>query len=281
MTLNLNLNLDALREKLAEQEKTNNYVDDRFYTVKRDDHGNAVVYMRFLPPPQGEDMPWVLVYRHFFELNGMWVVGNCPTTIGEKCPVCEYNSELWRSNDEVLREKVRKQKRRKNYIANVYIEKDKNNPENNGKVFLFRFGPKIFDYIKNAIQPEFDDQEPFNPFDPINGRPLILRARVFEKQVQYDRSEWGAPTPMFGGDEEKIMSVLEKTYSLKEFLDPSQFDAKQLEERLQKALGNTNTPKSADEADEIEIDNDAPASGETNGGNGDDDLERFRQLLNS
>ncbi len=284
MLNNLNLNLDALKQRLHETEKTKQ-TDDRFYRLKRDDNGNGVAYLRWLPSTKDE-MPWAFYYRHWFQLNGIWVYGGCPTTIGEKCPVCEYNSTLWRTGDPALQNQVRRQSRQKRYVANIFIIDDKNVPQNNGKVFLFEFGPKIFGYIKDAIDPEFPDQEPFNPFDPVNGRNFILRARVFEKQVQYDRSEWGAPEPLFGGNEEKIMEVINKTYGLSEFIEPSKFDANALAERLEKAIGSSNAKPRAEEDDEPEINvavekAASPTTTNATAGNdgSDDDLEKFRQLL--
>ena len=161
--------LGSLTAKLVSQvEKMNkgsNGVDDRLWKPEVDKAGNGYAVIRFLPAPDGEDLPWAKLYTHAFQASGGWYIENSLTTLGQKDPVSEHNSQLWNSGVDSDKEVARKQKRKLSYYSNVYVVKDPSNPANEGKVFLFRYGKKIFDKITAAMQPEFEDEQAINPFD--------------------------------------------------------------------------------------------------------------------
>jgi hypothetical protein len=215
--------------------------DTRFWQPEVDKAGNGMAVIRFLPAPSvdGDDaLPWVRVFSHGFQGPGGWLIDNCLTTVGEKCPVCEHNSVLWNSGIEANKEIVRKQKRKLNYIANVLIVSDPKHPENEGQVKLFKFGKKIFDKITEAMNPDFEDETPVNPFDLWEGANFKLKIRKVEGYRNYDKSEFDKSEALFGGDDEKLEKLWKSEYSLKDFTDKKHFKSfDQLKGRLDKVLG--------------------------------------------
>jgi hypothetical protein len=220
--------------------------DTRFWQPEVDKSGNGMAIIRFLAAPavDGDDaLPWVRIFNHGFQGPGGWLIDNCLTTVNEKCPICEHNSTLWNSGIEANKEIVRKQKRKLSYVANVLIISDPKHPENEGQVKLFKFGKKIFDKITEAMNPEFEDESPVNPFDFWEGANFKLKIRNVEGYRNYDKSEFDSPTALFGGDDEKLEALWKKEYSLKEFLDPKNFKSyDQLKGRLDKVLGLEGAP---------------------------------------
>ncbi|NBV27785.1 hypothetical protein EBS02_02030 [bacterium] len=174
--------LGSLTAKLVKEvEKLNtgeSGADDRFWKPEVDKVGNGFATIRFLPAPDGEDLPWSKVWSHAFQGPGGWYIENSLTTLGQKDPVSEYNRGLWNSGNEKDKETVRKQKRKLSYYSNIYVVKDPSNPQNEGKIFLYKFGKKIFDKIMGAMQPEFDDEEAINPFDFWQGANFKLNFPV-------------------------------------------------------------------------------------------------------
>ncbi|NBW23058.1 MAG: single-stranded DNA-binding protein [Caulobacteraceae bacterium] len=253
--------------------------DTRFWQPQVDKSGNGMAIVRFLPAPavDGDDaLPWVRLFSHGFQGPGGWLIDNCLTTLNQKCPVCEHNNMLWNSGVEANKEVVRKQKRKLNYIANVLIVSDPKNPENEGQVKLFKFGKKIFDKISEAMNPEFEDETPVNPFDFWEGSNFKLKIRNVEGYRNYDKSEFDSPEPLFGGNDEKLEAIWKKEYSLQEFLDPKHFKAHEvLKARLEKVLGFEGAPiRSKAEEMIAKIDEDVDIS--TNGD--EDDLDYFKNL---
>jgi len=210
---------DALGKQFDTSKK--NTGDDRFYYPERDDQGNGYAIIRFLPT--GDDTPpFVKYYSHRFKgLNG-WFWNNCRTTLEEECPACELNRETvkpygnWDSTPDDVKQIVRKRKRALRYVSNIYVVKDTTHPENEGKVFLFQYGTKIMDKIKQAIKPEFEDEKPFDPFNPWTGANFTLKIRKVKGQTNYDSSEFKEVGPMLDSDEE-IEKVAEQLYDLSEF----------------------------------------------------------------
>ena len=143
--------LGSLTAKLVKEvEKMNNTggnADDRIWKLDVDKSGNGYAVIRFLPAPEGEDLPFVKLYSHAFQGPGGWFIENSLTTLGQKDPVSEHNSELWNSGSDANKEIARKQKRRLSYYSNIYVVSDPANPENEGKVFLYKYGKKIFDTV--------------------------------------------------------------------------------------------------------------------------------------
>ena len=234
-------NLDKLAkaiEQLNSAETSND--KDNFWKPEVDKAGNGYAVLRLLPSPavDGDDgLPWVKVFDHGFQGPGGWYIENSLTTLGQKDPVSEYNSQLWNSGIEANKEVARKQKRRLSYICNVYVVEDPKNPQNEGKVFLYKFGKKIFDKINEAMNPQFEDEKAVNPFDLWEGANFKLKIRNVEGYRNYDKSEFAASSALFD-DDEKLEEVWKKEYSLKEFLDPSKFKSyDELKGRLDKVLG--------------------------------------------
>jgi len=252
--------LGSLTDKLVKEvEKMNNNgssgEDTRFWkpVMGKDGVGSAVI--RFLPAPEGEDLPWVKMYSHGFQGSGGWFIENSLTTIGQKDPVSELNRTLWNSGNERDKETVRKQKRKLSYYSNIYVVKDPANPENEGKVFLFKFGKKIFDKILAAMQPEFDDEEPINPFDFWQGANFKLKLVKKDGYWNYDKSEFASVSPLLE-DDDALEAIWKKEYSLSALVAPDQFKSyEELEKRLNYVLGvGKVAPKSstADEEEEYE-----------------------------
>jgi len=215
--------------------------DERLWQPEVDAAGNGYAVIRFLDAPavDGEDaMPWVQVFSHGFQGPGGWYIENSLTTLGQKDPVSEYNTQLWNSGIEANKEIARKQKRRLTYISNVLVIKDTANPANEGKVFLYKYGKKIFDKIKEKIEPQFEDEKAVNPFSFWEGANFKLKIRKVEGYRNYDKSEFDNPSPLFDGDDDKIEKVWKSEYSLKEFLDPKHFKSyDELKSKLDRVLG--------------------------------------------
>jgi hypothetical protein len=233
--------LGSLTEKLVKEvEKMNTGsggADERFWKPEMDKTGVGSAIIRFLPAPEGEELPWVKMYSHAFQGTGGWYIENSLTTVGQKDPVSEYNRELWNSGSDKDKETVRKQKRKLSYYSNIYVIKDPAHPENEGKVFLFKFGKKIFDKILNAMQPEFEDEEPINPFDFWGGANFRLKIRKVEGYWNYDKSEFDSPSPLLD-DDDALEALWKKEYSLSAIVAPDQFKSyEDLEKRLKYVLG--------------------------------------------
>ena len=232
--------LGSLTSKLvAEVEKIgtkSNGADERLWKPSLDKSGNGYAVIRFLPAPEGEEVPWAKVYSHAFQGPGGWYIENSLTTVGQKDPVSEYNRDLWNSGSEADKETVRKQKRKLSYYSNIYVVKDPVNPENEGKVFLFKYGKKIFDKIMASMQPEFEDESPINPFDFWQGANFKLKIRKVDGYWNYDKSEFDYVDPLLD-DDDALESIWKKEYSLEEFVKPSNFKSyEELERRLNQVL---------------------------------------------
>lgn len=245
--------LESLNKKLASiSGNENKGADDRFWTPTVDKAGNGYAIIRFLPAPQDEDVPFVRMFDHGFQGPGGWYIENSLTTLGKEDPVSVYNSKLWNSGIEANKEIARKQKRRLHFISNIYVIQDPGNPSNEGKVFLYKYGKKIFDKLNEAMNPQFADEEAVNPFDLWAGANFKLKIRNVEGYRNYDKSEFDRPGPLLDDDSE-LETVWKKEHSLQAFLDPSNFKSyEELENRLMKALGETTSaprvaPKKAEE----------------------------------
>ena len=223
--------------------------DDRLWKLEVDKSGNGYAVIRFLPAPDGEDLPFVKLYSHAFQGPGGWYIENSLTTLGSKDPVSEYNSQLWNNGTDAGKDAARKQKRKLTYISNIYVVKDPANPENEGKVFLYKYGKKIFDKLTAAMQPEFEDEEAIDPFDFWQGANFKLKAKNVAGYRNYDSSEFTAVTPLLD-DDDALESVWKKENSLKEFIDADQFKSyDDLKKRLEYVLGSKRPTSSIEEED--------------------------------
>ena len=243
-------------EKIANpQSESNNKNDDRYWQPEVDKAGNGYAVIRFLAPPKGEELPWVRIWNHGFQgPTGKWYIENSLTTLGKQDPVSELNTELWNSGSEANKEVARKQKRKLTYITNILIVQDTKHPENEGKVFLYKFGKKIFDKIKDVAEPQFEDEKPLNPFDFWEGANFKLKIRNVEGYRNYDKSEFDSPSPV-SNDDSIIEAIWSKQHSLTAFLEPKNFKSyDDLKKKLTMVLSNGAPPvKPAESVDLDEV----------------------------
>jgi hypothetical protein len=241
-------------DKLKVGNSATQQTDERLWQPTKDKVGNAVAVIRFLPPALEEEIPWARVYSHGFQNKntGSWYIENCPTTIGQKCPLCEANTILWNTGLEKNKNVVRDRKRRLSYMSNILVISDPAMPENEGKVKLFRYGKKIFDKINSAMCPEFADMKPVNPFDPWEGANFKLRVRKYEGFTNYDKSEFSEPAVI--GDDDMIENLLKQTYPLAEFAEVKKFKSyDELKARLNKVLAEDVAVRENVEADDEDV----------------------------
>lgn len=231
--------VSAANEMTGGSTEKKSYGDDRFWKPTVDEGGNGYAVIRFLPAGEGQDLPWVRYWDHFFKgPSGQWYIEKSLTTVGQNDPVSELNSRLWNSGVEDDKEIARKQKRRLHYVSNILVVNDPSNPANNGKVFLYDFGKKIFDKIMDKMQPEFPGEEPVNPFDFWNGADFQLKIRNVAGYRNYDKSEFKAPSALYEADEVKLESTYNQMFDIAEFTDPASFKSyDELKGRLQVVLG--------------------------------------------
>jgi hypothetical protein len=283
-------NLDKLSkaiEALNTSSEGGSEKSDNFWRPEVDKSGNGMATIRFLPASEkdGDDgLPWVKIFSHGFQGPGGWLIDNCLTTKNQQCPVCEHNSTLWNSGIEANKDVVRKQKRKLNYIANVYIVSDPKHPENEGKIKLFKFGKKIFDKISEAMNPQFADEEAINPFDMWKGANFKLKIRKVEGYQNYDKSEFESPS-VLSDDDGKLEQIWKDSFSLQELIADKEFKSYDaLKQRLDKVLGlNGEAPRTT--VDQIKQDNFALKQNasakpvvERDVENNDDDMAYFARL---
>lgn len=263
--------------------------DDRFWKPEVDKAGNGYAVIRFLPAPEGEDIPFIRLWDHGFQGPGGWYIENSLTTIGKDDPVSEYNTKLWNSGSEANKEQARKQKRRLHYIANILVVKDPANPDREGKVFLYKFGKKIFDKINDLMNPQFEDEEPIVPFDMWEGANFKLKIRQVEGYRNYDKSEFDTPSAI-SDDDSELEKLYNSIHKLQPFLDESNFKSyDELKKKLDRALGinsNTNTNYNTAEdmsSDSYDDDDDAyvESTSSDNSSDDDDELDFFKKLAES
>ena len=250
--------LGAVQSENSQQEKKS-YVDDRIWKPVMDKTGNGFAIIRFLPAPKGEELPWAKLWNHAFQgPTGQWYIENSLTTIGQNDPVSEHNSALWNSGVESDKEIARKQKRKLQYYSNIYVVKDGANPENEGKVFLYRYGKKIFDKIMETMQPAFEDESPINPFDFWEGANFKLKLRKVDGYWNYDKSEFEAPSALFD-DDDKLEELWGKEHSLTAFTDNTNFKSyDELKKRLDVVLSGVTTVGNVTEMTTSESFDDSP-----------------------
>ena len=291
--------LDKLNSQL-EKISSKSYQDPnagKFWKPTRDKAGNGFAVIRFLPAPQGEEMPFVRLWDHGFQgPTGLWYIENSLTTLNQDDPVSEFNSKLWNSGVESDKDQARKQKRRLKYTANIYVVKDSGNPENEGKVFLYQFGKKIFDKLNDLMNPTFEDEDPVNPFDLWEGANFRLKIRQFEGYPNYDKSEFDPAAPL-SDDDAELERIWGEQHSLEEIVSEKNFKSyAELKTKLYRVLDLQNdeptasapVTETADELDLSDMSNDTSvneptmATAEPNVGSSvsddDDDLSIFKEL---
>jgi len=256
----MSTSLDKLRAAMETasptQGETKSYDDDKYWKPELDKSGNGYAIIRFLPTPEGEEMPWASYFDHGFQGPGGWYIEKSLTTLGKKDPVSDYNSQLWNTGIEANKEIARKQKRRLHYVSNIYVVSDPKNPHNEGKVFLYRYGKKIFEMLKEAVSPAFEDENAINPFDlREEGANFKIKIRKVDGYWNYDKSEFDTPAPLFD-DEAKLNTIYSSLNSLNEIISPDQFKSyDELKEKLDRVLGlsgNVSTSTAESVAEDLE-----------------------------
>lgn len=252
--------LGSLTEKLLkEAEKmgsSSSMKDERIFGVERDKSGLGLAIVRFLPAPEGEDSAFVKLYNHGFQVNGKWLIENCPTTVGDQCAICSKNSELWNSGIDSNKKIASQRKRKLSFYSNVYIVKNPSNPELEGSVMLFRYGQKIFDKILSAMKPEFEGDEVLDPFDLWNGADFKIKVKTVKESSgasypNYDESTFMTPSAL-SDDDEELEKIWKQCYSLQEIISPDKFKSEEeLQKRLNFVLGAT-SPSVQKQEEEVE-----------------------------
>jgi hypothetical protein len=293
---NRSKSLDKLNSQL-EKITQKSYADPnegKMWKPTRDKAGNGFAIIRFLPACEGEEIPFIRLWDHGFQgPTGLWYIENSLTTLNKDDPVSEFNSKLWNSGIESDKEQARKQKRRLKYVANIMVIKDPANPDNEGKIFMYQFGKKIFDKLNDLMNPQFEDETPVNPFDFWAGANFRLKIRKFEGYPNYDKSEFDAPSEL-SDDDSELEAIWKKQHKLQDLLDPKNFKTySDLKTKLYRVLA-LDEKNSADysvtaeqESDELDLSGIAsepeaktakPDVGSSTTDDEDDDLAMFKEL---
>ena len=266
-----------------------NYNDDRFWKPTVDKAGNGYAVLRFLPGDAEAATPWVRYWDHGFKgPTGLWYIENSLTSIGQTDPVGELNSKLWNSGIDADKEKARTQKRRLHYVTNILVLQDPSAPQNEGKVFLYKFGKKIFDKLMDSMQPEFADESPVNPFDMWEGADFKLKIRNVEGYRNYDKSEFSGVSALHGGDESQLEAVYNQLHDLGEFTDPKNYKTyDELKAKLMRVLGEETEMGAPTVAQMNQVNEPAPSpmsepvtAAEMNTSDDDDTMSYFAKLAN-
>ena len=271
MKKNRMANLESLSKQVEKLAEKPSYEDERIWKLERDKTGNGYAVIRFLPAAKDEDVPWVRVWTHGFKGPGGWYIENSLTTLGKDDPVSKANTALWNSGIDSDKNIARERRRKLNYYSNIYVVEDAANPQNEGKVFLFRYGKKIFEKITGVMNPEFKDETPLNPFDLWEGANFKMKMRQVDGFPNYDKSVFTESCPL-NGDEKKLEEVWNQQYSLTEITEEKNFkNYAELEARFNTVIAH----EGKEFAGTIEEStDDAVATGEKT----DDTLDYFKKL---
>jgi hypothetical protein len=271
--ISLKRNSKNLLSEFSEQAKKLNVSsyekDERYWSLTPDKLGNGRATIRFLPPSKGENTPFVKLFTHGFNNGSSWYIENCPTTVNLPCPVCENNSELWNQAEKEqpefdkhpLKEVVRKRKRKLSYVSNIYVVKDDTNPENNGKVFLFKYGKQIFNKISSAMNPQYEDEQKINPFDFWEGANFVLKQKLKDKYPNFEDSAFATKTSPILDNDEGIKEIWQKQHKLSEIVAHNQFKSyEDLTKSLKRVLKDETVGKSSkaeNKSAKIDVDDDS------------------------
>jgi hypothetical protein len=275
MKKNRMTNLESLSKQVSKLAEKPSYEDDRIWKPVRDKSGNGYAVIRFLPAAVNEDVPWVRIWTHGFKGPGGWYIENSLTTIGKDDPVSKANTALWNSGVDSDKNIARDRRRKLSYYSNIYVVEDSMNPENEGKVFLYRYGKKIFEKITGVMNPEFADETPLNPFDLWEGANFKLKMRQVEGFPNYDKSEFTDVCPL-AGDEAKLEEIWNAQYSLNEIIEEKNFkNYAELEARFNTVIARVDhdsSPEFVGNIEESTGDKVAPSE------KTDDTLDYFKKL---
>lgn len=258
--------------------------DTRFWFPVQDEKGAASTVFRYLPPAEGQTLPWAKRYQHGFKGPNGWFIENCPTTIGQDCPVCTANKELWQTEIDSNRKIASERKRKEQFFYNILIIKDPTQEVMDGEVKLFKSGPYLFKMIQSAQNPEFEDDEAVDAFDLWEGANFNFKMYKKENQLTYDKSDFAKPSKICGGDEKKMEEVYNKLYDLSEFSAETNFKSfAELEKKFNYVMGNTVAASAAPRAAAPTTATVAPVkapTAETSSDTEDDALAMFEELAN-
>jgi len=298
----LRKNKSAMMDKIVKDldsggKQFNKDEDKRFWKLVQDKAGNGSAIIRFLPPVNGDEFPWVRVFSYGFKTaTGKWYINDSPSTIGLPDPVLEYNGQCYARGDEGKAD-ARTRSRRTQFISNIVVLKDPANPDNEGKVFLYKYGKKIHEMITSKAKPEFEDDSPFYVWDLDEGANLKLRIKIKDKYPNYDSSEWAAQSALFDGEEDEMQKAIDTCYKLSEFTDPARFKSydelkKQFDKAMNGGLGQTAADAMNDDsADKFDLEKEVKkasaekqpkkieAKPKLDDDEGDDDLASFKKML--
>lgn len=268
-----------LAERIDQQDKGNFQPDERFWNItKSKENGTGYAVIRFLPARPGAEVDelFVRIFSHGFQGPGGWFIHNCPTTLEKNCPVCEANSQLWQTGNDDLRKIASQRKRKLSYIANIYVVEDRDNPQNEGKVFLFRFGKKIFEKIQEAMNPDDEDESPINVFDFWNGANFKLKLTQQAGFNNYDKSKFAAAGPL-SDDDDELDTIWNMEHDLSEFIAADQFESYEtLQKAFERNLGKPQTT-SGETIVEGSDDDDVPFTPNNEGGEDQSAEDYFKQ----
>lgn len=228
-------NVEKLVQAGSNEKKS--YADENLWKPQVDKAGNGFAIIRFLPAPDS-DIPWVKYYSHGFKSDtGKWMIEDCPTSIGQECPLCKANSELWNSGLDSDKEIVRDRKRRLHYVSNILVLKDSADPSNNGKQFLYKYGVKIHEKLMESMQPSFEDETPVNPFNLFEGCDFKLKIKKVAGYWNYDSSEFDSPSAVFD-DESKLKELFDSLEPITPYVSPERYKSfDELQRKLNDVLG--------------------------------------------
>ena len=244
-------NLASLTKQIEKLAEKPSYVDDRIWKCERDKSGNGYAIIRFLPACQDEDVPWVQMWSHGFKGPGGWYIENSLTTLGKDDPVSKANTALWNSGIESDKNIARDRNRKLSYYSNILVLEDSANAENEGKIFLFRYGKKIFEKISSVLNPEFKDETPLNPFDFSEGANFKIKIRQVDGYANYDKSEFASQSKL--GDDSKCEAIWKQQYLLQDLVNEDKFKSYQeLEARFNTVIGSSDDPERVESIDEEE-----------------------------
>ena len=253
-------NLVKAAEAVGGNTQKQNFGDDRMWKPTVDKSNNGYAVIRFLPANEGSELPWNRYWDHGFKgPTGRWYIEKSLTSIGQNDPVGELNSRLWNTGLESDKAKARTQKRRLHYVSNILVVNDPGNPSNDGKAYIYQYGNKIFDKLMDAMQPEFEDEAPLNPFDFWEGANFKLKIRDVEGYRNYDKSEFDRQTPL-SEDDTYLEEVYNKMHKLEEFTDPKSYKTyNELKAKLVSVLGEDAVGAGASSInDEVKLGNSTP-----------------------
>lgn len=239
--------------KQEEDKKKKREVDARFWTPTIKPDGTAEAIIRFLPSPKGENSPKVEFWTYSFEGPYGWYIEKSLASLKQEGlydPMAEYNNKLWKQG-EAGQQQARKQKRMLHYVSNILVIDDPEKPENNGKVFLYRYGSKIYD---NKIKPlmfptKTSGEKPVNPFSFWDGYNFNLVVKKQGEFNNYDSSYFARSPSAVADNDDGIQAIWDKEYPLFEFIDPKNYKTReQLQKQIDKVFGLSNGEKQVDKA---------------------------------